>query len=239
MKYKHYSFDLWLTLIKSDPTFKAERDRYFHEKFNRAGLSLPEVSKIIKQVDNTCNSVNEVAGGNITPFEMYVMILRKLEYPIHNLGEMDMIAIYHYIEGIFLKYPPVPYSEDTIPTLMKLKENGATLSILSNTGFILGQTITKLFTQHFPIHVPGMNLNHSFLFTLFSDQIGKSKPNPDVFSLAYITCQRHAACKVRDRSDILHIGDNEFADGKGAIAAGLNSYIINSNNKTIKDLLTL
>ncbi|RZL31784.1 MAG: HAD family hydrolase, partial [Pedobacter sp.] len=23
--YKHYSFDLWLTLIKSNPTFKLER----------------------------------------------------------------------------------------------------------------------------------------------------------------------------------------------------------------------
>jgi len=32
--YRHYSFDLWLTLIKSNPGFKAERAHYFFENYN-------------------------------------------------------------------------------------------------------------------------------------------------------------------------------------------------------------
>ena len=40
--YKHYSFDLWLTLIKSNPTFKKERALFFHKHLNAAGKSLEE-----------------------------------------------------------------------------------------------------------------------------------------------------------------------------------------------------
>ncbi len=235
MRYKHYSFDLWLTLIKSDPIFKQERDRHFFEKFNRKGRTLPEVSAIIKEVDNACNAINEVAGGSITPFEMYAMVLLKLDYPIKDLTRMDMIAIYHYIETLFLKHPPVPYSEDTVSTLIKLKRDGATLSILSNTGFIMGSTIKKLFTQHFKIHM-GLDLNSLFIFQMYSDEMRASKPSQSVFDHLLVNCLNHHDCRATAPRHILHVGDNEFADA-GAKQSFIDHMIINSNNKTIKNLL--
>lgn len=39
-KFKHYSFDLWLTLIKSNPEFKLKRTIFFYDKFNRLKKSL-------------------------------------------------------------------------------------------------------------------------------------------------------------------------------------------------------
>lgn len=234
-KYTHYSFDLWLTLIKSDPTFKLERDKYFFEKFNRKHLSLPEVSKIIREVDVTCNSVNEIAGGSISPMQMYVMILKKMDYPINTLSGNDMVAIYHYIEGIFLEHPPKPFSPETIPTLLKLRENGATLSILSNTGFILGDTIDRMFDQHFKIHVPGLSLNHIFSFRLYSDRLNASKPSKAAFQMMTDIVSRQKPMTQPDQ--IVHVGDSLAADAAGAIAAGIDSYIINSNNNLIQDLL--
>lgn len=237
MKYKHYSFDLWLTLIKSDPKFKQERDKYFYIHFNRGvQFSQEEVSAIIRDVDITCNAVNEIAGGSISPLEMYAMILRKLNYPTENLKETDLFAIYHKIEALFLKYPPQPYCKDTFPTLLKLREKGATLSLLSNTGFITGDTIDKMFDQHFPIHVPGMSVKHIFSFRLYSDRFQCSKPSRRFFNLMTEVCERNHAVSEKH---ILHVGDNPIADGEGAKRAGLAHYIINSNNQKIKDLLTL
>jgi putative hydrolase of the HAD superfamily len=43
--YQHYSFDLWLTLIKSNPYFKIERTKIFHRDFNPAGKSIDDVAK--------------------------------------------------------------------------------------------------------------------------------------------------------------------------------------------------
>ena len=37
--------------------------------------------------------------------------------------------------------------------------------------------------------------------------------------------------------DVIHVGDNEIADINGANYLGVNSFLINSNNKTIADLL--
>jgi putative hydrolase of the HAD superfamily len=48
--YKHYSFDLWLTLIKSNPIFKKERALFFHQHLNAAKKSIEEVEITKKQV---------------------------------------------------------------------------------------------------------------------------------------------------------------------------------------------
>jgi putative hydrolase of the HAD superfamily len=236
-KYKHYSFDLWLTLIKSDPKFKLERDKYLHRCFNRNKLTLPEVQRIVKEVDVTCNTVNEVAGGSISPFEMYVMILNKLGYPVKDLTQMDLIAIYHYIEGLFLKHPPQPYCPNTFPTLMKLREKGATLSLLSNTGFITGDTIEKMFDQHFPTHVPGQSARNMFSFRLYSDRFQCSKPSLKFYQLMGSLCEN--LHQITDNRMVMHVGDNPYADEAGAKKAGFSTYLINSNNNKITDLLAL
>jgi putative hydrolase of the HAD superfamily len=238
MKYKHYSFDLWLTLIKSDPKFKQERDKYFYTHFNRGvQFSQEEVSAIIRDIDITCNAVNEIAGGSISPLEMYAMILRKLNYPTENLGINDLFAIYHKIEALFFKHPPQPYCKDTIPTLLKLKEKGASLSLISNTGFISGDTLDRLFDAHFPLHVAGVSMKNLFSFRLYSDRFQCSKPSRKFFQLMEDLCGNLHQLTAKDK--ILHVGDNPFADGEGAKRAGLDHYIINSNKQTIKDLLTL
>ena len=70
--YKHYSFDLWLTLIKSNPNFKKERALFFHKNFNSKKKNIEEIEKIFRQVDIICNSINEKTGKNIDADEMYL-----------------------------------------------------------------------------------------------------------------------------------------------------------------------
>lgn len=239
MRYKHYSFDLWLTLIKSNPQFKVERAKYLHGHFNPTKMPLEVVSIIIKEVDEMCNRINEIYGGSINALEMYLMVLHRLEFPIHTMSKMDVIAVYHYIEGIFLKYPPVFFSEDTLPTLLKLREKHCTMSILSNTGFIMGSTIDKVLDKHLVLPT-GESLRNLFLFILYSDELGVSKPNKMAFDFAKkLYTQRTGT--VIPVGQMIHIGDNHKADGRGAKEAGLSSQMINAENEpfTIKDLLIL
>jgi putative hydrolase of the HAD superfamily len=105
---------------------------------------------------------------------------------------------------------------------------------LSNTGFILGQTLNKMFEQNFKIHVPGLNLNHIFSYKLYSDEIGVSKPHSGAFrAMKTEARQRHSVMS----HEILHVGDNPFADEMGAKRAGCDAYLINSNSNKIQDLL--
>ena len=50
MKYSHYSFDLWRTLIKGNPEFKEKLVILIKEYLNVEGFSLKNVADIIKQV---------------------------------------------------------------------------------------------------------------------------------------------------------------------------------------------
>ncbi|RYD21052.1 MAG: HAD family hydrolase, partial [Spirochaetia bacterium] len=70
-KYKHYSFDLWMTLIRSNPAFKLERTRFFYQHFNCKEKTLEEVGLVFRQIDVMCNAINEKTGGNIHAEEMY------------------------------------------------------------------------------------------------------------------------------------------------------------------------
>lgn len=219
MKYNHYSFDLWLTLIKSNPEFKHKRSEYFFEHFNRQNFSLEQVISIIRDIDDMCNSVNETTGFSINALEMYSMVLYKMGYPINKTGQDELISIYHNCQQIMDFYPPVLFDENTLPTLKKLKESGKTLSIMSNTGFITGQTLVK--------HLKRLEIHDLFDFFIFSDELKMSKPNPAVFGvLAYRA--------FAERRHILHVGDSERADKSDDI----DCFLINGDTgKTIKDLL--
>ncbi len=227
-QYKHYSFDLWLTLIKSNPEFKQKRAEYFHKHFNRNRLTVDKISAIIREVDIMCNCSNEVVGKNIDAFEMYTMVLYKLGYDFAKLSFRDIQSLYHTIETMFFEYRPVMYSTDTVPALIKLKQD-ATLSILSNTGFIKGHTLVRLLNE--------LGIDHLFTFKLFSDQMGISKPNNQVYLTLINAVNQYRAHNPVLQNEILHIGDNEKADYIGAQQSGINSLLINSNDKTIKDVL--
>ena len=76
--YKHYSFDLWLTLIKSNPAYKQERTRYFYQRFNTKHKNLAEIAVIFRQVDLMVNAINERTGKNVDADEMYLMIISMI-----------------------------------------------------------------------------------------------------------------------------------------------------------------
>ncbi|WP_228453218.1 hypothetical protein [Chryseobacterium sp. CH1] len=117
----HFSFDLWLTLIKSHPEFKAKRVELFSSFFN-LDAPIEVVARTVKYYDDLCNNINEITGGNIDTLEIYLMILGALTDVDAKLFNKEKLnEFYEKSEALFLEYKPVIIFENIHAFLMKLK----------------------------------------------------------------------------------------------------------------------
>lgn len=209
----HFSFDLWLTLIKSHPEFKTKRVELFSSFFN-VDKPIEEVAKTVKYYDDLCNTINEVTGGNIDTFEIYLMILGALNVDIKSLNREKLNEFYNKSEELFLEYRPVVIFENIHDFFEDIKNQGKTINILSNTGFIKGTTMRK-----FLIHE---NLDQYIDFHIYSDEMNCSKPNPLIFQ----EVKKNIKDQDLPMNRILHIGDNPVADYQGAKNFGFSAHLL-------------
>lgn len=230
VQFKHYSFDLWLTLIKSNPIFKEERANYFFKNLNWKNKSLDEVKSIFRQVDDMCNVINEHTGKNISSDEMYLMVVYQINDSKEVIGKVDLTALKNEMDILFFKYLPVLYNNETKGTIELLASYDHTsLNILSNTAFIEGRLLRELLDM--------LEIGQYFDFQIYSDEVGMSKPNIKLFEHLIKKIQDLRSAENIQLSDIIHIGDNHAADYLGAKAAGINSFLINSNQQLITNLV--
>ncbi|OBW40260.1 Phosphoglycolate phosphatase [Chryseobacterium sp. MOF25P] len=212
-KHDHFSFDLWLTLIKSHPEFKAKRVELFSSFFN-VNKPIDEVAKSVKYYDDLCNTINEVIGGNVDTFEIYLLILNSLNVDIKQLSKETLNTFYQKSEDLFLEYKPVVIFDKLHDFFDEIKNQGKTINILSNTGFIKGKTMRKFLVNE--------NLDQYIDFHIYSDEIKCSKPNPLVFQ----EVKNQIRNQELQMDQILHIGDNPIADYKGAIDFGFSAHLL-------------
>lgn len=228
--YKHYSFDLWLTLIKSNPVFKKERALFFYKHLNAADKSLEEVELIFRKVDLMSNTINQKSGSNLKAEEMYLMVIYEINGSNSTFENLDINWLLQEMEQLFFQYIPTIYNSKTLSTLHKLKEiPDVSMSILSNTAFIKGSTVRVVLER--------LEMAQFFDFQLYSDEVNMSKPNYEFFALMIEKIYYKRLHDNLTFDDVIHVGDNEIADIHGANNFGINSFLINSNNKTIDDLL--
>ena len=211
--HSHFSFDLWLTLIKSHPEFKAKRVELFSSFFN-VNKPIEEVSKVVKYYDDLCNNINEVLGGNIDTFEIYLLILGSLSVDLKQIDKEKLNDFYLKSEELFLEYKPVVIFENLHQFFDEIKNQGKTINVLSNTGFIKGKTMRKFLINE--------NLDQYIDFHIYSDELNISKPNPLIFQ----EVKNRVKNQDLPMDQILHIGDNPIADYKGAKDFGFNAYLL-------------
>lgn len=207
--YLHFSFDIWLTLLRSHPEFKIKRSQLFKDFFN-VNQSLDEVNQVVRYYDVACNNINEVTGGNIDAYEIYLLILTKLGIQT-SLDKLE--EFYQESEILFYQYPPIKIDYFDEAFFKSIKNQNKTINLLSNTGFIKGKTMRKLMVQY--------SFGDYIDFEIYSDEVRMSKPNPMIFE----EIMTHLPTNM-DRSKILHIGDNPVADYNGAMACGMNAFLI-------------
>ncbi|NML40218.1 HAD family hydrolase [Chitinophaga sp. G-6-1-13] len=228
--YQHYSFDLWLTLIRSNPSFKRERTKFFFDHFNQGKKSLEEVERIFRRIDLLTNAINEKTGGNIDTDTLHLMVISEINDHQYDFETVDLAALYNEMEALVFQYRPVVYCSATVGVLRTLHQRqDCTLSLLSNTAFIKGRTLRKVLQD--------LELGQYLHFQLYSDETGMSKPNPDMFRLMLDAIATTRNGEVIQPQQIIHIGDNVKADILGATEAGIHSLLVNSNNQCISSLL--
>lgn len=211
---KHVSFDLWLTLIKSDPEFKNKRNQLFKDFFEIPN-NIDEVAMAIRHFDVFCNDTNQRTGLNFDTFEIYYLILDALKMDLDQISVQKLNNFYTECEALFLEYKPILIFENIESILKQLKNADLSLNILSNTAFIKGRTLRKIINLY--------GLSSYFDFELYSDETGFSKPSSKMFEL--VLTHANEIKKIK-KYEILHIGDNKIADFDGAINFGFNAQLI-------------
>ena len=213
-KYKHISFDLWLTIIKSHPEFKSKRNLLYRDFF-AINKPIEEISAVIRKFDVLTNSINEKVGRNFNTFEIYYLIIDALGIDINDYNTLQLQEFYNHTETLLLQYKPILLN-DTIPLVLKqIKEQGQTTNILSNTAFIRGSSLRKVLASY--------GLEEYFTFQAYSDETGYSKPAMQMYQYAYDEMLKIGTIA---KHEVLHVGDNAISDYNGAINFGFDAHLI-------------
>lgn len=213
-KYSHLSFDLWLTLIRSNPEFKQKRNLLF-KNFFEINAPIEKVTEIVRYYDVLCNNINEKTGLNLSTYEIYYLILGALEVDLTSNGVERLSEFYNETEVLFFNYKPELIFPNIKLQFEEIVAQGKSINILSNTGFIKGKSLKKLLSYY--------ELTDSISFQIYSDEVGFSKPNNEIFQLVFD--QVNNSKKVM-KSEILHIGDNSIADYNGAVNFGFEAHLL-------------
>jgi len=214
-KFRHVSFDLWLTLIRSHPEFKGQRNLLFHRFFET--LDLHETAGAIRKFDVLSNENCEKSGIHIAATDIYKLILGELKMDVNLFQQSDFDRFELASEKLFLEYPPVLIFPEINELMDQLNDEGKTSSILSNTAFIKGSSLRQLMQFY--------NLEHLLAFQIYSDETGFSKPNMKMFEEVFR--QKQNLTHDITKEQILHVGDNRIADYEGAMRFGFGAHLLN------------
>lgn len=205
---KHYSFDFWNTIAYSNPEFKNKRAELFLG-FSKYIFSVSDVNAAFTKVGAEYNHHQESGMELLSPLDLLNKILKELN---HAVSFSDLYELKIEIDSLFIKYPP-ELDKNFYSIIESIKYYGKTCSITSNTAFISGDVIRQFLTD--------ATLLDKFSFCLFSNEVGFGKPSSKMYELLYQKAK--AINPPLKKSEIIHIGDDELADYKGALKFGLKS----------------
>ncbi|WP_313368195.1 HAD family hydrolase [Sphingobacterium mizutaii] len=211
---KHFSFDLWLTLIASNPKFKPKRDQLFKDFFS-IEKSIEDVGKVLRQFDILANKISEITGVHFDANQIYCLALKELKVDIEKISSEELNLFQYEVEHLFIQNKPMLIDPNIKNLFQKIRNQNKTMSLLSNTAFIRGKQLKNVLQDY--------DLSSYFEFQIYSDEIGFSKPNKEVFDVLFKEINK---IKTIKKNEIMHIGDNKIADYNGAIDYGFKAILI-------------
>lgn len=203
---KAISFDLWNTLIVSNPTFKTARLTLYSDFL---GVSDTALAPVLLYLDKELDKKAEKTGLQTNFEERIQLLVQKMNLSL-ALPAGKLQELYALQEQLFLTCLPYPSEQQVGKLLNQLKQTGMLLFLVSNTGFIVGKTLRLAMER--------LEIGTQWDKMLFSDEIGYSKPDKRIFApLQQIEgLQSH---------EILHIGDNFITDYQGARKNGFSARL--------------
>lgn len=210
---KTISFDLWGTLIKSNPEFKKYRNKLFAKYSKLTSETIQNKIDIIKaDIDDNV----ERYGLSYKALNVFDIIRKECNINI-TIDKMEI-----YSGSLFKEHCPLLINE-CIPEMLKKLSQKYRLIVASNTVLMDG--------EHLSIALEKLNIIKYFSDFSYSSDIGYSKPHMEFFKDVHM----NGKCM---REQILHVGDNEITDYYGARNYGMNTVRI-TDQFTIKDFYKL
>lgn len=202
------SFDVWKTLVRSNPKYKPERDRLLTRLLNLGDEEVERVSAAVRSADIESDALTDETGVQYGPEERLVSSLGKLSI---NPSDHNIQKYIEEIQQLFLEYPLIPNEDDLGISLEYMRREYNGLYVLSNTGFIDGAYMRKALID--------IGLMQFMEGAFFSNEEGIAKPSVNFFDLVI----RKSGV---DPCRIVHVGDNIQADYYGALGAGMQALLL-------------
>lgn len=210
-RYDVVFFDMGDTLVHSRRPFI----EHYLETFQRYGVDV-EREKLATAINVTWEQV--MASDATAIFEASEAASRRFYFDILNrIFDLAGIsvpreAIIADIQSLFHHPDTYQIFPDVNPTLTHLRERGYRLGMVSNWNWQLPDLCDQL------------DLADYFEFIVASARAGYAKPNPRIFEIAL----EHAQT-IPDR--VVHIGDNPYADVRGAQAVGITGILLDRDDR--------
>ena len=198
-QYQYYTFSLWDTLIKMNPSFIDSFNNLIFNEYNPENFSNKYVLNLIGEINRDSMIISQKSGIYINSKIKLAQILDRLEFGDdwdnvwQRIEELD-----NKIQELFLQNLPTLYDENTWKTLESIRYFSKKMAIISNNNYVHGKTINKALNN--------LKIDKFFDAKIHSDEYGFSKPHLRIFNKAYndLFPRQH---------DIIHVGNDEFEDG--------------------------
>lgn len=204
-KIHHFSFDVWNTLVVSNPEFASKRTQALAEL---AGMTTYSAKLAYTTVKRMIDNAAESHGLGLSTDGVLMVLKTYINATNGKLTTEHMLAFKKRIAELFKEHPPI-VTDSARYMLCQLAHLGPTVttSIGSNSNFISGDLMHPYLTEVFK------NYHVKLSFGVYSDLIHVSKPHPQFFDEVFKKAQENNNI-VQTRGEVCHVGDNIVCDGK-------------------------
>lgn len=202
---KHISFDVWKTLINPSKEYGAKRNEIIAKHL---GIELEEAKALYKSCKKFLDKSAEINGTCFSTPNCWKLLVKISGKKVDHIPLMEECAL------LFSDYLP-EFSSELPQELQKLREQGYTLSITSNTNFISGNVLFANIFKDWDV----------FSSAQFSDLHEVAKPNPEFFNVTY--SKALLLDPTTELSEVLHVGDNLICDAECVQAGFTFAYVQN------------
>jgi len=217
MKYKIISFDVWKTLLKSNPDFTKKRTILFGDAINCSDYDL--VKSVKDKVDIELDHLSETAGIDFDFESRINMINQKINNTSGTLDDKHVDKLRAELSLIFMDNLPSLINPETVEILKNLKSLGVKIALISNTGFLHGDVMRRGLKE--------LGILDLVDYTFFSNEVGCAKPHLYI----YDQLVKESKCFPYE---ILHVGDSINADYRGAWKSGIDSLLFDPSGRHAK-----
>ncbi len=209
------SFDMWLTIVDTNKIFNRLRKEMIYKKIavNSPQLKKSDFEKAFDVMKRKTERKSELNGKHLNFEERINDLLLRLNIP--SLSKKQLLELEREQDVLARQYIPPLLSTKT-PTLFRnIIDSGRRIAIISNTGMLT--------SEHVRYYLNKYGLDEFVSFEIYSDETSYTKPS------------KHAYDKLLQLTNvepkhIVHIGDNENADFKGAIGCNLQACLTPLND---------